>query len=233
MQQLQPRDKWLKNYDTLKIGDLVLIRDNNLPPVHCRLGRITKILPGSDGIMLVAQFKIPACQLLYSLLDTVADFPSAGHISRRSSSIARNSATHSPINYSGSEACRTFISFALTIWKVQRTPSHAERTRSVIQSIPQINTEFNTTRAYPSADWLSDAAVGRDHVSDWLPRDAKRFLLAGLPDIDWLSTYRNEKAVSELLQRNRDAISCEPNDLGRTNVTRHHSDTGGDVRPIK
>ncbi|KAJ8882788.1 hypothetical protein PR048_014602 [Dryococelus australis] len=32
-----------------------------------------------------------------------------------------------------------FIAFALTIWKVQRTPSHAERTKSAIQSILQIN----------------------------------------------------------------------------------------------
>ncbi|KAJ8878394.1 hypothetical protein PR048_018972 [Dryococelus australis] len=33
----------------------------------------------------------------------------------------------------------------LSTWKVQRTPSHTERMRSVIQSIPQINTEINTT----------------------------------------------------------------------------------------
>ncbi|KAJ8881172.1 hypothetical protein PR048_017645 [Dryococelus australis] len=41
-----------------------------------------------------------------------------------------------------------------------------------------------------------------------------------------------EKAVSELLQRNRDAFSCGPNDLGRTNVICHHFDTG-DARPKK
>ncbi|KAJ8869173.1 hypothetical protein PR048_030743 [Dryococelus australis] len=46
----------------------------------------------------------------------------------------------------GPEACRDIASVALTIWKVQRTPSRAERTRSVIQSILKINAEINTTK---------------------------------------------------------------------------------------
>ncbi|KAJ8868758.1 hypothetical protein PR048_030298 [Dryococelus australis] len=67
------------------------------------------------------------------------------------STIARNSDTHSPIDSNSNctpspEACRNIYSLAMTIWKVQTTPSCAERTRSVIQIILQINAENSTTR---------------------------------------------------------------------------------------
>ncbi|KAJ8868581.1 hypothetical protein PR048_030119 [Dryococelus australis] len=72
----------------------------------------------------------PASRTLHCLILAVADFPSAGHFSRRSSCIARNSVTH-PFKKKllGSEAGHTFIPVALTIWNVRRTPNHTERTR--------------------------------------------------------------------------------------------------------
>ncbi|KAJ8897426.1 hypothetical protein PR048_002772 [Dryococelus australis] len=91
----------------------------------------------------------PASRTLHCLILAVADFPSTCHFSRYSYSIAWNSATHSLINSNSTpspEACRNIYTFAMNIWKVQRTPSRAERMRSVIQSILQINAEINTTR---------------------------------------------------------------------------------------
>lgn len=35
----------------MKIGHLVLIRDENLPPTQWKLGRIVKLIPGSDGLV--------------------------------------------------------------------------------------------------------------------------------------------------------------------------------------
>ncbi|KAJ8897074.1 hypothetical protein PR048_002420 [Dryococelus australis] len=87
----------------------------------------------------------PASCTLHCLILAVAGFLSAGDLSRCSFSIARNSATHSLNNYSqllGSEVCHTIISVALTFCKVQRAPSYAERMRSVIQRIFQINAEI-------------------------------------------------------------------------------------------
>ncbi|KAJ8890301.1 hypothetical protein PR048_009809 [Dryococelus australis] len=63
--------------------------------------------------------------------------------------VSRNSATHSLINSNSTpdpEACRNIYSVALAVRKVQRIPSHAERTRSVIQSILQIDEKIYTTR---------------------------------------------------------------------------------------
>ncbi|KAJ8873405.1 hypothetical protein PR048_024221 [Dryococelus australis] len=67
----------------------------------------------------------PASRTLHCLILAVADFPPAGHFSRCSSSITLS---HQLL---GSETCLTFISFALATWKVQRTPSRAERTSAV------------------------------------------------------------------------------------------------------
>ncbi|KAJ8891619.1 hypothetical protein PR048_004147 [Dryococelus australis] len=87
----------------------------------------------------------------------------------------------------GLEACYTFISFALTIWKVQRTPSHAERIMShsrpthAVQLITAcLHTErissVQRARARACAIWTTtlDAllsrnkqqptAVGRQHI---------------------------------------------------------------------
>ncbi|KAJ8881496.1 hypothetical protein PR048_017977 [Dryococelus australis] len=88
----------------------------------------------------------PTSQTLPYLIPAVSDFPFAG---RCSSFIARNSATHSLISSNtapGPKACRNIYSLLPTIWKVQRTPSRAERTRSIIQRILQINEEITTTR---------------------------------------------------------------------------------------
>lgn len=46
---LQQRNKWQVAEDNFKIDDLVLIKDNNLPPAQWLLGRITSVHPGSDG----------------------------------------------------------------------------------------------------------------------------------------------------------------------------------------
>ncbi|KAJ8889986.1 hypothetical protein PR048_009491 [Dryococelus australis] len=42
--------------------------------------------------------------------------------------------------------------------------------------------------------------------------------------------WRKKTSVSELLQRNKNAFSCGPKDLGNIDVTIHHIDTGGHCR---
>lgn len=47
---LQERKKWRKEKEGVKIGQLVLIRDETAPPAHWKMGRIADLLPGSDGL---------------------------------------------------------------------------------------------------------------------------------------------------------------------------------------
>ncbi|XP_043478769.1 uncharacterized protein LOC122509074 [Leptopilina heterotoma] len=56
-QDLQKRYKWTKSNPNIKIGDLVLIRDINLPKSNWQMGRVLKIHPGKDGLVRVVTVK--------------------------------------------------------------------------------------------------------------------------------------------------------------------------------
>ncbi|XP_045449188.1 uncharacterized protein LOC123657715 [Melitaea cinxia] len=52
--ELQKRQKWQRKGGQLNLGEMVLIKDDRLPPNQWRLGRVTNIYPGSDGVARVA-----------------------------------------------------------------------------------------------------------------------------------------------------------------------------------
>lgn len=47
--RLQNRPKWLQPSENLKVNDLILLKEDNTPPLNWRRGRITEIIPGQDG----------------------------------------------------------------------------------------------------------------------------------------------------------------------------------------
>ena len=55
--QLQQRKKWQKGSTAVSIGQLALIKDENQPPLKWRLGRITAVHPGSDGIVRAVKLR--------------------------------------------------------------------------------------------------------------------------------------------------------------------------------
>ncbi|XP_017472768.1 PREDICTED: uncharacterized protein LOC108363795 [Rhagoletis zephyria] len=54
---LQTRSKWHKNNDSIQLGDIVIIRHENLPATHWRLGRVVRLHPGTDGLVRVVTIK--------------------------------------------------------------------------------------------------------------------------------------------------------------------------------
>lgn len=52
--ELQTRTKWKSNQHSLTLNQLALIKEENLPPLRWKLGRIVRIHPGADGISRVA-----------------------------------------------------------------------------------------------------------------------------------------------------------------------------------
>ncbi|KAG6457337.1 hypothetical protein O3G_MSEX010257 [Manduca sexta] len=52
--ELQQRTKWKTSHSSLNIGDLVLIQEDNVPPLSWRLGRVARLFFGPDGISRVA-----------------------------------------------------------------------------------------------------------------------------------------------------------------------------------
>lgn len=53
--ELQMRTKWKLKKDDIILGSLVLIKEDNLPPLKWRLGRVTRVFPGADGVSRVAE----------------------------------------------------------------------------------------------------------------------------------------------------------------------------------
>ncbi|XP_058456473.1 uncharacterized protein LOC131433883 [Malaya genurostris] len=54
---LQTRQKWKDGVVDIRVGALVLLRDDNAPPQQWKLGRITSTIPGKDGIVRVVSVK--------------------------------------------------------------------------------------------------------------------------------------------------------------------------------
>lgn len=51
--RLQTRPKWMKRHEEHEIGDIVLLKEDQLPPAKWALGRITAKHPGEDGLTRV------------------------------------------------------------------------------------------------------------------------------------------------------------------------------------
>ncbi|XP_055585340.1 uncharacterized protein LOC129738173 [Uranotaenia lowii] len=54
---LHQRTKWTQRRDNIAIGTLVLLKDENLPPLKWRFGRITRIVRGNDNNVRVVTVK--------------------------------------------------------------------------------------------------------------------------------------------------------------------------------
>ncbi|XP_050547993.1 uncharacterized protein LOC126909604 [Daktulosphaira vitifoliae] len=52
---LQQRAKWLTDQPNVRVGAMVIIKDNSCPPLMWRLGRITALMPGPDKIVRVVR----------------------------------------------------------------------------------------------------------------------------------------------------------------------------------
>ncbi|XP_028037019.1 uncharacterized protein LOC114248097 [Bombyx mandarina] len=55
--ELQIRNKWRTNRGQPQPGEMVLIKDDRLPPNRWLLGRVTTVYPGADGVNQVADVK--------------------------------------------------------------------------------------------------------------------------------------------------------------------------------
>lgn len=57
LSRLQQRPKWIATKPNIEIGDLVLVKNDNMPPSHWLLCRVTETTLGGDGLARVATIK--------------------------------------------------------------------------------------------------------------------------------------------------------------------------------
>lgn len=85
---LTERRKWFRPEQDLRVGDILIIVDNNSPRGHGPHARVIRLLPGKDGIVRTAEVKIktgiyirPAVKLcLLQTPDDVLDQNRAGYV---------------------------------------------------------------------------------------------------------------------------------------------------------
>jgi hypothetical protein len=61
---LQVRKKWLVPKRNLQVNDLVLVVDSTPPRSHWNLGCVTKVFPGTDGLVRTAEVKTQSLLLV-------------------------------------------------------------------------------------------------------------------------------------------------------------------------
>ena len=42
----------------IKVGDLAIVQEDSMPPLHWKLGRVVKVFPGKDQIIRVVELKV-------------------------------------------------------------------------------------------------------------------------------------------------------------------------------
>ncbi|XP_054266949.1 uncharacterized protein LOC128989110 [Macrosteles quadrilineatus] len=63
LHNLQQRGKWTQHIQNLQVGDLVLIKDPNLPPLYWPTGQIVAVHPGKDHTVRVVTLRTSSGQL--------------------------------------------------------------------------------------------------------------------------------------------------------------------------
>ncbi|XP_047519792.1 uncharacterized protein LOC125059418 [Pieris napi] len=69
--ELQKRTKWQTQGNPLQIDSLVLLKEENLPPMKWKLGRIVALFPGADDVVRVAEI----CPLPSGLVEAKPSTP--------------------------------------------------------------------------------------------------------------------------------------------------------------
>jgi len=54
---LQERSKWRVEMSNIKVGNKVLLKEDNVPPLRLQLGCIQEVIPGGDGVTRVAMVR--------------------------------------------------------------------------------------------------------------------------------------------------------------------------------
>ncbi|CAK1545945.1 unnamed protein product [Leptosia nina] len=57
LQQLQSRSKWRSPSKNIEVGDVVVVREDHIPPGKWTLGRVTEVHPGRDGYVRIVSLK--------------------------------------------------------------------------------------------------------------------------------------------------------------------------------
>ena len=59
LQELQQRSKWKKAQHNLKVGDLVIVQEDDIPPAMWKSARVVEVFPDRDGFVRNVSLMMP------------------------------------------------------------------------------------------------------------------------------------------------------------------------------
>ena len=65
--RLQHRPKWLKKRDNIQVGQLVLVKEDGLPPLKWKMARVIQVHTGTDGLVRNVTLKTIAGEIKRSI----------------------------------------------------------------------------------------------------------------------------------------------------------------------
>jgi len=81
LKELHKRYKWQSPDRNLEIGEMVVLQDENLPPMEWKLGRVLETFPGRDGKVRAADVRT-ASGVLRRPIVKIVPLPEAPHIKK-------------------------------------------------------------------------------------------------------------------------------------------------------
>lgn len=71
LQTLQVRNRCITDAPNIAVGDVVIVKDANTPPLKWRMGRVTEVLPGADKVVRVVRLLTAAGTLTRPVVKVV------------------------------------------------------------------------------------------------------------------------------------------------------------------
>ncbi|XP_046976437.1 uncharacterized protein LOC124542541 [Vanessa cardui] len=71
LQHLQIRSKWKHPQENMKVNDIVLIKEENLPPTKWAMGRVIDVHPGTDGHIRVVTLRTKSGEIKRPIIKLV------------------------------------------------------------------------------------------------------------------------------------------------------------------
>ena len=73
--RFRSRPKWFFQNDSIRVGDLIILKQESVPPLQWRLGRITSLHPGKDMVTRIVSIKTQNNQELQRTIQSIVKLP--------------------------------------------------------------------------------------------------------------------------------------------------------------
>lgn len=91
LSSLLPRKKWCKAVENIEVGQMVLVKDENLPPSKWLMGVVCEVLPSTDGFVRSVKIRTNNKAILTRAVQKLCLLPAKSELEKEEAERAKNS----------------------------------------------------------------------------------------------------------------------------------------------